>query len=407
MYGNGKMKKEFTKKAVRIISAITTIILLILNSSDYVSADSFFEYYFVPGETEKGSSDPTDEYDDFIKELPEEIRENLPEEMLGGDPENIAEGAGRITNFTYLWNKIWEFFKDAFLPSIKSTSVIIGIIFLGKVFRTFSENLSFKETKALSSSVINAGIVITIISTDLISISVLEEFCDLITGLMNGMVPFLTVIYASSGNVSTAAIQGGGVMMLVTLCQNLFANILMPAVRICLVLSTVHSIFPDVGIKPITTAVRNTATGIMVFTVTLFSFILSLQNSIAQSADSFGAKSIKFFIGNLVPIIGGAVSDSLSTVGGSLSALKSAGGAAAIVIIIVLLLPTLITLLVHRFTIFMCKTIAGITGSEREESLLADLGSISSIMLAFAAAISITFIYALTLFTNSVLAISI
>jgi len=406
MHGNDKMKKVNSKNIIKLTYVIITAILISLNCVLGVSADSFFEYYFIPGETEKEISVSNDEYKDFIDGLPDKIREELPPEMLSGDPDGFSSAATHITDFSYILGRIGACLKNSLLPSLKHAAIIIGVILLGKIFRALSDSLSIKETKSLSASVINTGIVIILIGTDLISVTILEDFCELIPGLMNGMVPLLAVVYGMSGNVSTAAVQSGGIMMLVTLCQNLFANVLMPAVRVCLILSTVHSIFPDVGIKPITIAVRNISTGIMLFTVTLFSFILGLQNTIAQSADSFGARSIKFLVGNLVPIIGGAVSDSLGTIGGSLSVLKSAGGAVVIVIIILLLLPTLLTLLVHRFAIFTCKTVAGVLGSEREEALLSDIGSVSSIMLAFASAISITFIYALTLFTGSVLAIT-
>lgn len=388
---------------------LVSILILLQVENIIVSSaaeDTIFEYYYIPDETDNSIEKPEKEFDQFLKTLPDEIKQNLPEDMIGGTIDDFAEGAKELSGFQYIWKSIFDHLSKAISPLFKTFFIITGVVILSTLFKSFRKYICKEGCGGITDSVINAGISLVIINSGLVSVTVLEEFTDIITQLMNCMIPFLTAIYGLSGNVGTASIQSGGIMMLVTLCNNLFTFILLPAVRICLVLSVVHSIFSDIGIKPITVAFRNITTAIMLFSTTLFSFMLGLQNKIVQSADTFGARSIKFFISNLIPIIGGAVSDSIGTIGGSLSVLKSAGGVAAIVIIIILLMPALITLLLHRFTLFLCRTVAEILGCTNEASLLEDMGSVSSIMIAFAAAVSIAFIYSLTLFTGSVLVIA-
>jgi len=390
----------------RILTVILFALIITAEISVVVSADSFIEYYFIPDDSSEHSTTRTILPSKLLENLPKEIRDNLPEEMFSDDIAEIADNAQNITSFSYVGKRILSGITNTFFPSVKTAFLTLVIIILASIFHTISHSLKDNNTSELVSSVTNGAIALSLIGSGIISFSGIESFKKIICELMNGMVPILGAVYAASGNPGTAAIQSGGILLLVTLCQNLFAKVLLPAIRICLALGIVGAIVPEIEIKPIITAFRNITTTVMLTSVTLFSFMLGLQNTIAQSADTFSARSIKFAVGNLIPIVGGAVSDSLSTVGGSLSVIKSAGGSAAIVMIIILLIPTLSTLVINRFAIFLCKSISGILGCKNEEAFLGEMGSVSSLMLAFAASISVAFIYALTLFTNSSLAIS-
>ena len=380
--------------------------LLFLSSAFTVYGDNIYEYYFYPEDAEQKNSVIPEEYSSFIDALPNEIKDKLPGDLKNGNISDFISSAEEITDFEYVWTELVKQVLNTFFPVVKTTLLIIGILILSKLTRLFTTDISSKANNKLIDSIINVAVILTIFATGSVIFEEVERFKDINCNLMNGIIPVFGVVYAASGNGSTAAIQSGGIMLLVTLCQNLFSIILLPSVRICLFMSIANAVFPDSGIKPVATVFKNISVSIMVASVTLFSFILSLQNSIAQTADTFGIRSIKFAVGNIVPIIGGAVSDSLGTIGGSLSLLKKAGGNILIIMVILIILPTLSMLLIRRLSFYLCKTSAEILDCTAEKNLLEDIGSAVSMMLAFSVAISISFIYVLTLFSNSVLAIS-
>ncbi len=381
-----KIKRAVVKIIVCMISLCLTACIFEFESG----AENIIEHYFTPDSIDREET----VYSDFVSSLPEEIRENLPDN-LSKEPENAAD-------FSNLWVKLVDVVKKNLFPAIVEMASVFALLLISSLIRTFIGS-SEGGTAQICGTAVNIGMILCIISTGVLTIKAAEEFKNLICNIMNGMVPALGVIYTASGNLSTGAVQSGGIMLLVALCQNLFSIVLMPAVRICLLFGIVDSIFPEVGVKPILVMFKNIATWIMIISVTLFSFVLGLQNTIAQSADSFGARSIRFAVGNLVPIIGGAVSDSLGTLSGSLSVLKSAGGSAAIIAVILIIAPSVVGLLLRQLVLFLCRTAAGVMKCTDEEKLLGELGSVTSMMLAFAVAISVAFIYMLTLFTGSVI----
>lgn len=389
----------------KIISSFIFFLILPLLFSLIVNGSSIYEYYFYPSETEAENYNVSGKYDSFFDSLPDEIKERLPSDILSGNINDIAKDSEKINNFSYIWNELINAAVRTLFPSFKTTLIIIGILILSSLIRLCRRNIADSTNNKLADTVINVAVILSVSSTAMIVFEDVERFKSLICNLMNGIIPVFGVIYTATGNGSTSAVQCGGVMLLVALCQNLFAIIVLPSIRICLLMSIADSVFPDSGIGPIANAFKNISVSIIVISVTLFSFILTLQNTVSQTADTFGIKSIKFAVGNLIPLIGGAVSDSLGTIGGGLSVLKNAGGTIVIVLVIIILLPTLGMLLMRRLSFFICKTVAGILGGKSEEKLLSDLGSVMSIMLAFSVAISISFIYLLTLFTGSSLAI--
>ena len=391
-------------KACGLAVRLAVLILVSVTVAMSVSAESFFEYYFIPEDEQEAGTEPAYNYDSFFDELPEEVKEYLPEEMLSDDSLALADEAEEITDFSYVMEKITDALSAALVPSLQTAASMLGVILVAAILRSLRNNIGGSSVSEMADTVINIGMGITLIGTQIAVLDTLESFRILICNLMNGMIPLISGIFIASGNSGTAAVQSGGIMMLVTLCNNIFASVLMPAVRICLVFAVIGAVFPETGAKSVTDAFKNITLTIMITVMTLFSFILGLQNSIAQSADTFGTKSIKFAIGNIIPVVGGAVSDSLGTIGGSLSVLKSVGGNIVIIIIIILLVPTIVSLLCNRFILFLCKSVSGILGCKNEEELLGEMGSVSSMMIAFAASVGIAFIYSLTLFTKATLA---
>lgn len=392
------------KRLLRTVWIIAVLAVVFATPISAKNNESFFEYYFIPKENENSDEIQKNEYSEFFDSLPSEIKEKLPEEMLSGSIGDITAGAEKITDFSYIWRSLAGILLGQVHPIFRSTAVIIGILILSSVLRAVGKSFGDTGVHRIYELVINIGIISAIFGAELVPFSEIEEFKELICGLMNGMAPLLGAVYVSTGNAGTAAVQSGGMLLLISLSQSLFAYILLPSVRICLMLGIASAIFPDIGIKPVSSSFMKLSTGIITISVTLFSFVLGLQNSLAQSADSLGIKSIKLVLGGLVPIIGGAVSDSLGTIAGGFGVLKSAGGSVAIIIIILLLAPTLIGLLLRRFALLFCKTAADMLGCTGEAGLIEDIGSVISMLVAFAFAISTGFIYSLTLFTGSALA---
>ena len=85
--------------------------------------------------------------------------------------------------------------------------------------------------------------------------------------------------------------------------------------------------------------------------------------------------------------------------------LKSVVGVWGIVLIALLTLPVLLSLVLTRLAFLLSSGVAEMLGCETEEKLLAELGGIYAFMVAVVSMSAVMFIFALTIFSKTVVAV--
>ena len=101
---------------------------------------------------------------------------------------------------------------------------------------------------------------------------------------------------------------------------------LVPLLTIYLAMCMVGSISHAFCIDGITDGVKTVVTVSLGALLTVFVGVLSIKGVLVQGADSVAMKTAKFAAGTVFPVVGGAVSDALSSVQGSLSLMRASVG---------------------------------------------------------------------------------
>ena len=112
-------------------------------------------------------------------------------------------------------------------------------------------------------------------------------------------------------------------------------------------------------------------------------------------------KTVRFALGSYIPIVGGTVSEALSTVSAGLSHVRSITGTAGVIILLLTVLPTVLSLMLSRLSLTLCRSIAETLGCDRAAGIIGDADSVLSIFLALCAMTAVFFIFAVVLFMNS------
>ena len=116
--------------------------------------------------------------------------------------------------------------------------------------------------------------------------------------------------------------------------------------------------------------------------MTVFMSILSVQTFVTSSADSVLIRTAKFAVSSGVPIVGGTISDAVSTVHGSLALIKSSVGTYGLIAAAVIILPTLINVVCYRLSVTAAEAVSDIFGVKELSSLLKSCGAVMSIIIA-------------------------
>lgn len=233
-----------------------------------------------------------------------------------------------------------------------------------------------------------AGIVSVLVSISVLKDPVSECFTKAADSIeeggifMLGYVPVMSGAMVATGNVTSA---GSYNLIVLTVCETailIAKEFLVPMLSVCFSLSIVDSVNPGINLSGMITGIKKSVTVVLGFIMTVFVGLLSIQSIAGGSVDSLSVKTGKYLVSNLVPVIGGAISDAYATVYGSLGILKNGIGTAGIIILITVMLPPVITLFFYRISIYLSMIAADIFACTYLKKLFADIESVLGVVIS-------------------------
>ncbi len=285
-----------------------------------------------------------------------------------------------------LLTKIKEPFKAIFS--------ITACVIICSVMQSFCEN--FSQTDKVVNAVTSlsaAAVFISPVKNLIISSAKLIEECS---NFMLGFIPVYSSAIIASGNVSSAV--GFRTLMLSasTVISKISKEIIIPLICIYMAMCIVSSV-SDVNTEDIAKAVKNFAVWILSVSATVFSGILGLGTLVSSVGDTTFSRTTKFIIGTTVPIVGGTISDALSTVKGCLEITKNILGAYAIIVIAVIFIPVVFELISWKVCLSLSSGIGSIFGNKKLSVLLTAASSVIGIMLAIVVITAVMFIFSVSI----------
>ncbi|MBR6918307.1 MAG: hypothetical protein IKN38_08990, partial [Clostridia bacterium] len=232
-------------------------------------------------------------------------------------------------------------------------------------------------------------------------VSTVSEYLTRLCSLMNVMTPIMSTLYVTSGRVTEMSVNSSALMLFVTLTENVNTYVLLPFSAAVLALTTASALSSGGGIGPFSNAAGKVLALIIASVSAVFSFVMGVQTALARGTDTLAAKAVKFAVGSGVPIVGGAMSEAVTTVGASLSLIKKTAGGAAVVMILLIILPVLIRIAASLISLSLCKGAAEFAGADAAVSVITGAKTVLASFAALAASSGILFLFAATLFMNS------
>lgn len=383
------------------IVLITVFIIISISLSISVSA-GFIENYFG---RENGDSNKiygeigenTDELlGDVLARLPKEVKDEL---------DNISpESSGTIISLKKTADIFLNSVEKALLPRSTELWGYIGLILLIAVSQNIGTAFGTERSAGIFSIIVRMCAALSVIASAEVMINAATEFTENICYITNGMLPVISFIFLSSGSTVTAAASSSGMLLMITVVENILNYVIIPLTRIMCAVSVAASV-SDNGLDELSGIISSVLKYIFVGIMSIFSFILAIQTAVSSSADSLMLKTVKFAVGNGIPIVGGALSEAVNTVAHSLGYIKNTCGAAAIAVLMMMCFPTVITLIMHKLSMMICGTAAKMLGCDAENKLFSSASDISSVLLSFTISISIMFILAVSIVIKTSLAI--
>ncbi len=351
-----------------------------------------------------GADEFNDEMEIFKNAIPEDVREILPDEIFDlNNSEAISESAG----VDFFLKQILDDIKSALFPAAKTMTSVLALIIICALFNTLKNSFGSSSLASIFDMCCGICVSLTLFRTQYAFFETAQTFILSLCKIMNAMIPVTGAVMTAAGNFSGAAVSGGMMMLFITLLENICASGLMPVMNICFSFSLIGAVSGSLNLSGISKLVRWIYTFSLTTIMTVFGFVMSIQSTLSQSTDNLVIKTVRFAVGGMIPLVGGAVSDALRTVGGSLALIKNTAGILGIIIIALTLLPVIISLIINKFVLSICAAVADTLDCGRESGIINEMNGLCGFVIALTSVSALFFIFALTIFINTSLAISV
>ena len=341
-----------------------------------------------------------EEYEDVKGSLPDDVIQALPEGTLSEDLDEQGKAMQNMASPAYWLDVISDALQKGMGDGIRKMALLCGLLLFAAVLRTIRSSLASEALGAAVDFCCTGAIFAAILHWQSEQLAACAQFFERLHTLMIAMIPVGGTLLAMGGNISTAAASSGTMSFFLTVSETLCARSIMPVTATCTALIRCRMLSPDASLSGLHNAIRKIYTFTLGLVMTLLCALLSAQTTLSAAADSTGARAARLVSSTVIPVVGGAVGETLRTLSAGVQYLKSIFGIGGIFFLCLLILPTLLSLLITRTVLLLGSGVAEMLGCEREKSLLSELGGVWGIMIAVVAMSGVMFLLALIIFVR-------
>lgn len=199
---------------------------------------------------------------------------------------------------------------------------------------------------------------------------------------MTCYIPIFAGILAMGGHPTAGM---GYQMLLFSVVQGVSAvvsSVLLPMLFFYLAICLVSAVGDGMGLGETAAFLKKAVSWILGILVTVVVGFLTVQSLVAGNADNVTTKAAKFMISSAVPVVGGALSEALSTVKGCVSLLRSSVGYFGIFIVVATFLPLLLELVLWSLLTKLGSLCAQLFSFKQLSGLLDGMGAAVGMMMA-------------------------
>ena len=346
-----------------------------------------------------------EEFGDLLGSLPDEIAELLPPGLFSEDSGEVNEAVSEMSGFSYLLRSLLATVGLRLDDCLRMLAAVIGLLLLSAVFGTLRASFRSESVGRAFSFGATLAVFGALVTQAFACIRSVTGYLTVLNRLTAAAVPLMGVLYAMGGNVTTAAASAGGLTVYMTLLEQFVGRSVVPFCGLCLAFALIG--IPETGVRlgTLLATFKKQYTTVLTFLMMLLLAMLAAQTTLAAKADTLAMRSAKFAAGNLIPVVGGSVSELIRTVSAGVGYLRGTVGICGVLLILLSLFPTLVELLLYRLVWQIGASVADMLGCDGERRLLDETASLTGYLIAAVSICSSVLLLAMTVLAHCTSAI--
>ncbi len=251
---------------------------------------------------------------------------------------------------------------------VKTLARLMGIVILATLAQSFfPADERARETVNL---VVGCLLTVTLFASFFPSVKAAVSAVSVCGNFQKALIPVLAGVVTAAGNPMLALSYQSFALAAANSVTSLSENIVLPLAGMSAAMGCVGSVVPSLNFTALNDFIRKTGITVLSVSATLFSILLAVKCSLANSADTLATKGIKLLIGSFIPVVGSAVSQAYSSILGSVSLIKSAVGVFSISAVLLTVAPVTIELALWVFSLRLAEAGAQLTGQQTSAQIM-------------------------------------
>ncbi|MBQ8209740.1 MAG: hypothetical protein IJZ35_04065 [Clostridia bacterium] len=276
-------------------------------------------------------------------------------------------------------NLLFGIFKGSLKKPLHTLTTLTGLIIAFSVCSCYIQNSSllmiFEGISVIFCSLTVLSDLMNSISDAVISLTSLSD-------LMKILVPVIAAIASFSGSPKLAVSYNAVTVYAAEIVSAVCTDFLTPVLMMFTVIAVCLTFNPTVKGDSILSAVKKGVNMILGFCSAIFTGISGIKNLLSSGADKISVKGVQFILGSSVPVVGGALSEGLSSIIAAVSLMKSTLGVVGIIITIVVVLPAACELILWSLSLSLASYVCSIFAQPKTESVIQAFKFSVSMMLS-------------------------
>lgn len=345
--------------------------------------------------------------DCFAYELPEDyegkLYQEIPDDAREVYPDGITkDSVSRSSSLSSLLSLALSSFSDSVTDSSPSLTLLFSLAVIVCIAEVFIE--SQKNAKTIE-QFINLALGFSVFSILSPTVTAIKDYISALSAFSRGIAPILSGILLCGGGTSSSVTTACSLDIFAVIADSVCADVLLPITMTCLSFSLIDGFSPDFCVSSVSSYIKKTYMTVIGFIGSLFVASLGMQNVIAANSDTLATKTLKYAIGTSVPIAGGTVVGSLSTLSASISVIKSTVGVGCIIAVVSIMLPVFFRITVARLALSLGSSLSCVCGAKSAERVWRSFHGVFDMLLAIVCIMSVIFVIVLTVFLKTAVAI--
>lgn len=242
------------------------------------------------------------------------------------------------------------------LTAVISLTAVVILSAVCSGFDSASHCLPLRQTYQSVAALAAAGMLMVPLS------SLLQQVwraIDSVTVFMTSYVPVYAAVMTVSGSVTAALSYQTALFTCTQLLVAAVRTAVVPMLHVSLALGCTGAVTDELRLDAVGALIHKVILWGMGLFSTLFTWVLSMQQMAAASADTLGSRTVKFSLSSFVPVVGGVLSEAYSTVIGCSGLLRSGIGCFGMLATTLIILPPLLSCVIWN----LCLHLGGHTAA--------------------------------------------